>query len=142
MWNALIAGIVFQHETDASLLRELARNAQLLLLCGFHDMNVPTASAFSRFLTNLMEHEDEVNAIFKSLVTTVTELVPDFGQNLALDGKAIETYANPLPKGADSSLDGRRDVDANWGRKDYKGIDKNGNPWLKVVTWYGYTFNS
>lgn len=36
MWNALLAGIVFQHDSDAKLLRELARNGQLRSLCGFN----------------------------------------------------------------------------------------------------------
>ena len=35
MWRALIAGIVFQHPSIQSLLRELGRNPALLELCGF-----------------------------------------------------------------------------------------------------------
>ena len=35
MWNALIAGIVFQHVSIASLVRELSRNPSLLQACGF-----------------------------------------------------------------------------------------------------------
>ena len=35
MWNAVLAGIVFQHPSMASLLRELRRNAELRELCGF-----------------------------------------------------------------------------------------------------------
>lgn len=36
MWNALIAGIVFQHVSIASLIRELSRNPLLLQTCGFN----------------------------------------------------------------------------------------------------------
>ncbi len=35
MWRALIAGIVFQHVSVESLLRELRRNPALLDVCGF-----------------------------------------------------------------------------------------------------------
>jgi hypothetical protein len=35
MWHALLAGIVFQHESLESLLRELARNLSLMDACGF-----------------------------------------------------------------------------------------------------------
>lgn len=35
MWHALLAGIVFQHESLESLLRELARNPGLMDACGF-----------------------------------------------------------------------------------------------------------
>ena len=34
MWRALIAGIVFGHESIESLIRELNRNSSLLALCG------------------------------------------------------------------------------------------------------------
>ncbi len=35
IWNAVIAGIVYQHPSIASLLRELRRNGELRNLCGF-----------------------------------------------------------------------------------------------------------
>ena len=35
MWRALIAGVVFQHASIQSLLRELGRNPALLETCGF-----------------------------------------------------------------------------------------------------------
>ena len=35
MWNALIAGIVFQHASVESLIRELSRNPALFEACGF-----------------------------------------------------------------------------------------------------------
>ena len=35
VWNSLIAGIVFGHDSVASLIRELRRNAELRLICGF-----------------------------------------------------------------------------------------------------------
>jgi len=70
MWNSLIAGIVFQHESISSLRRELSRNGQLKILCGFHLMQDPTASAYSRFLAKLMEHEDVV------LETRLSKLAP------------------------------------------------------------------
>jgi len=35
MWNAAIAGIVFQHTNDSELLRELNRNSQLRDICRF-----------------------------------------------------------------------------------------------------------
>ena len=36
MWNAVIAGVVFQHPSAAALLRELRRNGELRQLCGFN----------------------------------------------------------------------------------------------------------
>ena len=34
--------------------------------------------------------------------------------------------------------DGRRDTDADWGKKTYKGTRKDGSTWEKVVKWFGY----
>jgi len=35
IWNSILAGIVYQHQSIESLRRELMRNAQLRQLCGF-----------------------------------------------------------------------------------------------------------
>ena len=35
MWNSLVAGVLFEHRSIASLRRELCRNAQLRQVCGF-----------------------------------------------------------------------------------------------------------
>jgi hypothetical protein len=40
MWHGLLAGIVFQHESLESLLRELARNPSLLDACGFDPLPI------------------------------------------------------------------------------------------------------
>lgn len=40
MWNALLAGIVFQHESLESLWRELARNPSLMDACGFDPLPI------------------------------------------------------------------------------------------------------
>ena len=46
MWNAVIAGVVFQHPSIEALIRELSRNPSLLQACGFevvYDLNLATA---------------------------------------------------------------------------------------------------
>lgn len=137
IWNALLAGIVFQHISAESLLRELSRNGQLRELCGLS--KVPTSSAFSRFLAKLMRMDKEIDAIFNNLLRQITYLVPDFGQSLAIDGKAILTHARPRKKEtASPGEDGRRDTDANFGKKVYRGRREDGTLWEKVTSWFGY----
>jgi hypothetical protein len=140
VWNAMLAGMVYQHPTVASLLRELKRNAQLREVCGFDLFlgidAVPTQWAFSRFLKRLStKYADYVEQMFDELVAEVIHLLPDFGSNLAIDGKAIQSFAKRESK---KKPDGRRDVDANWGKQVYKGINKDGGLWEKVVSWFGY----
>lgn len=148
MWNAVLAGVVFQHISVESLRRELSRNGQLRYMCGFRASTrksrgrkkkveiVPPAWVFTRFLKKLLECEAEINKIFEQLVEELRELLPDFGKDLAIDSKAIQSLSNRQNK--NSKEDGRRDNDADWGRKEYRGIREDGTAWEKIVKWFGY----
>ena len=141
-WNSVIAGIVFQHISVESLRRELQRNGELRELCGFDVLlgvkAVPTSSSYSRFLTNLLLLKEEVNKMFDELVKKLTDLLPDFGEILAIDGKAIQSHANGKNDIKNKKRDGRRDMDADWGKKVKNGANKDGSAWQKVFTWFGY----
>jgi hypothetical protein len=55
VWNSVLAGVVFQHQSIEHLRRELSRNGQLRQLCGF-DLHkgldaVPEPWAYSRFFS-------------------------------------------------------------------------------------------
>lgn len=148
MWNAVLAGVVYQHISIESLRRELSRNGQLRLMCGFYGSNrkscrskkkvelVPPAWVFTRFLKKLLKHEEEINKIFEELVEQLRGLFPDFGKDLAIDSKAISSLAKRENK--NKRPDGRRDKDADWGKKEYRGVREDGTTWEKVVTWFGY----
>lgn len=62
MWNAVIAGVVFQHSTAAALIRELWRNGELRQLCGFNPFggmaSAPSDDAMERFLKLVVEHRE------------------------------------------------------------------------------------
>jgi len=140
MWNSVLAGVIYQHESVASLIRELKRNGDLLMVCGFDvtkkEKAVPLESAYSRFLKNLMRHQEELDIMMNGLVEDLTELLPSFGKRLAIDSKAINSHAKKNPKKA--KVDGRRDTDANYGKKTYKGKQKDGTLWKTVKSWFGY----
>ncbi len=114
MWNSFIASFIFDHDSVASLLRELNRNSQLRIICGFqsHIYSVltdkkdkygkriresryklaPTASAYTNFLNNLKECEDELREMFDTLVKYMYKNLNGFGKIIAADGKAIQSY--------------------------------------------------
>ena len=140
VWNSILAGIIYQHPTTASLRRELQRNAQLRQVCGFDLWRgikaVPTDSAYSRFLMRLMENYSSfVDNMFDELIKMLTDLLPDFGESLAIDGKALQSFAN---RKSNKEPDGRRDTDGDWSKKSYRGIRKDGTPWEKLISWFGY----
>jgi len=136
MWNSILAGVIYQHPSIESLRRELLRNSQLRRLCGLAEDKVPTSPAYSRFLNNLFNHEELIEEIFESLVDQCYELLPGFGKHLALDGKAIKSHAKGRSKAG--GKDGRRDLEANYGAKKYKGKREDGTLWEKTIYWFGY----
>lgn len=143
MWNAVIAGIVFQHPSIESLRRELGRNGELRQLCGFDPFlgaaAVPSKDAFSRFLELLIEHSGLIVELFHRLVDELKTKLPDLGEKTAADSKAIPSFGRPVrDEEKRAEEDRRRDTDADWGTKTYRGTRKDGTAWEKVTKWFGY----
>ena len=143
VWNSILAGVVYQHQSIESLRRELLRNGQLRNLCGFDaakgQQAVPPSWAYTRFLKLLFAHAEMVNAMFDDLVDELGRLLPDFGKGLAADSKGIRSHTRPAKKDSPKKKpDGRRDLDANIGKKTYKGTREDGSTWERVTEWFGY----
>lgn len=139
MWNALLAGIIYQHKSIESLRRELLRNAELRHVCGFDPFRgsdaVPPPEAFTRFSRNLVVCKDEIDQIFDQLLEKLQVELKDLGERMAIDSKAIASFGKPSKS---EKKDGRRDVDANWGVKEYKGKRMDGTEWKTKKKWFGY----
>ena len=135
MWNSVLAGIVFQHDNVEKLRRELARNGQLREMCGF-DNQVPPSWVYTRYLKLLMKHDEQIDVMFDKLVNQLAETLPDFGKHLAMDSKAISSFAKR--KNKHETADGRRETDADYGKKKYSGVHKDGRAWETIVKWFGY----
>jgi len=137
IWNSLLAGIVFQHESVESLRRELLRNGELRDLCGLDPLggseSVPSSDAYSRFLKNLMREEGLIDGMFEALISELRRRLPDLGRHLAVDSKAIRTYGRGRKDPSESS-----DPEADWGHKTKRGKRANGTLWEKVTKWFGY----
>lgn len=141
VWNSILAGVIYQHESIESLRRELKRNPKLCWMCGFEltkEEMVPPAWAYTRFLKKLMKQEEEIERIFDELVEGVRKELPGFGQMIAMDGKAISTVARWRKLSEVKEADGRRDIDADFGMKEYRGVREDGTLWKKVTKWFGY----
>jgi len=67
-------------------------------------------------------------------------LLPDFGERLAIDGKAIESFANSHEYENEEELEGdrRRDLDADYGMKEYHFEKEDGTNYTKIKSWFGY----
>ncbi len=143
VWNSILAAVVYEHASIESLRRELSRNAQLRQVCGFDvtkgEKAVPPSSAYTRFLKNLFAHAGMIEGMFDGRVEELMRELPDFGRVLAADGKAIRTHGRPAGKDhAKRTPDGRRDTEADFGFKTYRGKRKDGSPYEEVTKWFGY----
>ncbi len=160
----MVAGIVFQHPSVASLVREMNRNPAFLDICGFVPFNlvrrvrayqdpetgvihfpgyvsqspVPDARNSSRFLSSLVALEAEsgvMSAMAVALRHQMLEALPDFGVHLGCDGKAIESHSTGHK---DISTGLTSDPDADWGKHETHGVDSTTNKaWTKVKGWFG-----
>jgi hypothetical protein len=139
VWNSVLAGIVYQHESVESLRRELLRNGDLREGCGFDPHKgsdaVPPSYVYTRFLKLLMRFKSEIDAMFDTVVDRLKELLPDLGSSVAVDSKGVSSAGRPTKEREE---DGRRDTDADWGKKTYWGQREDGSLWEKVVKWFGY----
>jgi len=142
VWNSLIAMVVYEHDTIESLRRELIRNPLLRQRCGFNAFHgasaIPTSGAYSRFVNNLLKHQDEVRKIYQSLVDTCFKSFDGFGKNLGIDGKALSSFA---AKQGTHPEDRRGDHDANWGKHVIRSEGSDGKIHEKSKTWFGYTLH-
>jgi hypothetical protein len=140
LWNSLLAGIVFQHRSIESLRRELSRNGQLRWLCGFDavraEKQVPPPWVYSRFLDSLQEYSDELEGVLGAVIEQVSAELPDFGQSLAVDGKALNSAARTT--GRSKPTDRRGEHDANWGVKSYTVNRSDGSTERETKRWFGF----
>lgn len=127
MLNLIYAMKIFGHRSVESFRRELARNSQLRIVCGLSEGKykycgdrkhlVPPARVFTGFLNKLKKYKNEIDKIFEKLVKYMYENLEGFGEDCAVDGKYLDTYANPFHK--EGCRDNRAEHDATNSCKTY-----------------------
>lgn len=142
LWNCMLAMIVFGRHVICDFIREMNRNYNLRKVVGL-DMNkeltaVPRPYVFSRFfkLLRTTEAEHMIKEMFDGLVEELGGLLPEFGRVLAIDSKAIPSFANWKSKCR--KADGRSEKDADVGIKTYYKDLKNGKQEKVQKKWFGF----
>lgn len=148
MWNSFVASFLFEHPSIQALLRELKRNKQLRTLCGFKPKTVkqlngsikvyvaPSASAYTNFLQNLIECQDELDEMFEEMVRYMYDHLEHFGEILTVDGKAIDSFGTKLSENKKSGQRGEHDAD--WCKKQYSSNGVNGKRIAKTKRRFGF----
>jgi len=132
MWSALMAGVLRQAQTLTDVVRLLGRDKDMRVVCGISRDNIPSHDAMCRFLKKLVEHDDLLEECFARLVAELRQLLPGFGDRLAVDSTDIKAYANGHRRSPS-------DPDARWGAKGaghHSGPAKNNK--RDLYYWFGY----
>ena len=120
MWRALMAGVVFQHDSIASLVRELRRNPALLEVCGFAAL-----PRQGRTVRTIQRDAQTGQARVVSLSAPVFDNVPA-GSNLSRflsNVVRVEESLARLQSAKSSRKTGRTsDPDADWGKHETQGV--------------------
>ena len=127
MLNLIYAMKIFGHRSVESFRRELSRNSQLRIACGLSEGKykylrerkhlIPLARVFTGFLNKLKDCKTEIEEIFEELVKFMYENLEGFGEDCAIDGKYLDTYANKFYK--NKSNDNRGEHEATNSCKTY-----------------------
>lgn len=130
MLNLIYAMKIFGHRSIESFRRELSRNSQLRIACGLSEGKykycgerkhlVPPARVFTGFLNKLKKHKKEIEEIKEKDIKFMYENLEGFGEDCAVDGKYLDTYANQFHKSkAKKENDKRAEHDATSSCKTY-----------------------
>ena len=116
LWNAYLAAFFLGLPHTNDLIRRLEDDYPLREVCGFVEADgLPGRRTFNRFIRRLADHSDLVEECANRLTTALKDLLPGFGDVIAIDGSAVHTHSNPNNKDKDTGLPS--DPDARWGVK-------------------------
>ena len=73
--------------------------------------------------------------MFDILVKYMYENLKGFGETIAADGKAIQSYATKI---SEKNSGNRGEKDADWCKKEYTTTKKNGERVVKTKKWFGF----
>ena len=116
LWYAYLASFYLDLPHTNALIRRLEDDPALRAVCGFDEpYGLPCRRTFNRFVRRLADHNDLVAGCFHSLTDQLRELLPGFGDEVAIDSTAVRTHSNPDKK---SRVTGEAtDPEATWGVK-------------------------
>ena len=124
-WLGYVASFYLNLGSTNDLIRRLKDDKGLRKLCGFGD-NLPHRTTFNRFVSRLSHHADLVEQSFIGVTNKLRDLLPDLGDEVAIDSTTVRTHANPNRRI-------RADPEASWTAKNSTGAKEGGKEWR-----YGY----
>ena len=121
LWRAYVASFLLNLPHTNALIRQLEDNPGLRLLCGF-STPLPHRTTFNRFIQRLSHHSNLVEAAFVALTNHLKVLLPDLGQDVAVDSTTVRSHSNPNRKHVS-------DPEASWTAKNSTQAKEGGKEW-------------
>ena len=112
LWAAYVASYYLDLPHTNALIRRLEDDPGLRAVCGF-DGDLPHRTTFNRFIQRLGDHPELTAPILHSLTNQLRELLPSFGDVVAIDATDVHSHANPHKKSKVTGLP--TDPEARWG---------------------------
>ena len=133
LWSAYLASYHLDLPHTNALIRRLQDDFGLRAVCGFAEADgLPCRRTFNRFIRRLADHQDLVAGVSHSLTNQLRELLPGFGEIVAIDSTDVHSHSNPLKKNKVTGLPS--DPEARWGvAHSVRAKDKDGK-----VLYFGY----
>ena len=121
LWRAYAASFLLNLNSTNDLIRRLQADAALRQVCGLGD-RLPHRTTFGRFIARLSHHHDLVEQCFARVTGKLKELLPDLGDEVAIDSTAVYVHANPNRKTI-------ADPEASWTAKTSAKAKVGGTEW-------------
>lgn len=128
LWRAYVASFFFNLPHTNALIRMLHGDAELRSLCGFGD-ELPHRATFNRFIRRLSHYPELIEDCFAKVTGRLKELLPDLGEEVAIDSTTVRTHSNPNRRTIS-------DPEASWTAKTSAQAKKGGTEW-----YFGYKFH-
>ena len=96
LWRSYVASFVLNLPHTNALIRRLEDDLAFRLLCGFG--HLPHRTTFNRFILRLSRHSDLVELCFAQLTAEIKALLPDLGEETAVDATTVRSHCAPNRK--------------------------------------------
>ncbi len=120
LWRAYVGSFILNLPHTNALIRRLEDDDDFRALCGFKAL--PHRTTFNRFIRRLSHHADLVEAVFAKLTDELKAMLPDLGEEVAVDSTTVRSHCNPNRKRIS-------DPEASWTAKNSTQAKTGGKEW-------------
>lgn len=99
MLKAYLAGFIIGIRSTNDLIRRLQEDVMFALICGYDITKpLPHRRTFNRFVSKLVENQNLVDRCLSQITTKLHNLLPRFGEVVAIDPTPVHSHSNPNRK--------------------------------------------